>query len=812
MDAWRTAVELASSPLNPSRLPLLMLYREACKDAHLSSQIQTALYSVLEQPFVLIERAGKQPDEARTDLLQRPWFDEFIEHALDAKYWGHSLIEFAPLEAVEESLATHEFQRVLLVPREHVKPESGQIVIYPTDTNGFSFRQTPWNQWLIEVGQPDDLGLLLKAVPEVTWKRFSRSDWSRRSEKFGMPLVVMKTSARQEAELDKKEEMLANIGANGYAMLDTTDEIEFKESGQADAYKIYSELAGFCDQQVSKLVVGQTMTADAGASLSQSEVHERILDRYVTADLRFVQKLVNFRLLPFLIAHGYPLKGYRFQYVALQPKPKPATADPATDPTTDPDDKPAPNPKAPPLPPGKRSNGSKKKLSRTLENFTAPSLPASSGGCGCGPAPGSDWHLAADTQAALDDEIERITKAIHAGTFAPGMMSAQMQQAVAKELWGGLKKGWGKDLAAISYDQPDGAVLERARANLHAFSGAKNLSQMLALRDAVHGPDGKPVPFSQYRVSALAINQRYNEKYLLAEYEAVKRAGTLGARWQDIQRDADLYPYLRYKTVGDARVRLEHQELEGITLPITATFWRDFYPPNGWNCRCSVQQLSAADVEKSGRPLDSDDNARAEGKQSVDKYWRGNAGQDGIVLDLNGHPYANALPKGDKSGSQLSAIDNYGMPSVAQLYKQRQRFPALADQLLENDAAATAAWFEQLKAETSAAGKVVRDWDGGARLLGDEFRKHLKKRPALGRAALDAMATPDEVWTVFAGGRSGVELFTVYVKWYEETPFVVLVDTARAVNSFYPIDPANISQLSKFRRGILLFRRALPKK
>lgn len=41
-----------------------------------------------------------------------------------------------------------------------------------------------------------------------------------------------------------------------------------------------------------------------------------------------------------------------------------------------------------------------------------------------------------------------------------------------------------------------------------------------------------------------------------------------------------------YTTVGDDRVRLEHEKLDGVTLPKDDPFWISFWPPNGYNCRC----------------------------------------------------------------------------------------------------------------------------------------------------------------------------------------------------------------------------------
>lgn len=55
-------------------------------------------------------------------------------------------------------------------------------------------------------------------------------------------------------------------------------------------------------------------------------------------------------------------------------------------------------------------------------------------------------------------------------------------------------------------------------------------------------------------------------------------------------QDGDRY-YLQYRTQKDGSVRPEHAALDGVTLPPSDPFWQDFYPPNGWNCRCDVVQV-----------------------------------------------------------------------------------------------------------------------------------------------------------------------------------------------------------------------------
>ena len=71
-------------------------------------------------------------------------------------------------------------------------------------------------------------------------------------------------------------------------------------------------------------------------------------------------------------------------------------------------------------------------------------------------------------------------------------------------------------------------------------------------------------------------------------------------RWERIERVAERRPWLRYVAVQDARTRPEHMAWHGTVLPWDDPFWQSRYPPNGWRCRCTVEQLSDDDLEEFG--------------------------------------------------------------------------------------------------------------------------------------------------------------------------------------------------------------------
>jgi phage gp29-like protein len=314
---WESAIASAQNIDFPNRYQLYQLYDWAVKDTHLRSQLRTAHITVKRSDFIVQNANDKANNEKLSALFEKPWFEKYLTHALDSEFYGHSLVEFDP-----ELDDAKEFKKIHLIPREHVRPETGEVLMRPYDQKGISYKAEPFKNWLIEIGEPDSLGLLEVASREVIWKLYGRKDWSIRSEKFGMPLVALKTSSTDEVELDKKQNMLENFGTNSWALLDDEDEITMLESKGPGGHDVYKDNIELCDKYISKLINGQTGTSDEKAFVGGAEVHERLLDDYAFARLFFLESHINFELIPFLIGHGYPLQGAKFRFVDLIKKEK----------------------------------------------------------------------------------------------------------------------------------------------------------------------------------------------------------------------------------------------------------------------------------------------------------------------------------------------------------------------------------------------------------------------------------------------------------------------------------------------------------
>lgn len=149
---------------------------------------------------------------------------------------------------------------------------------------------------------------------------------------------------------------------------------------------------------------------------------------------------------------------------------------------------------------------------------------------------------------------------------------------------------------AIPHDVPQ-KMREYLEKDIHIFSGLKTHAQLTEARSLLMD-NGKVRSYESFEQKVTRLNEAYNRDYLQAEYQFAVSSSQSAANWNNLQEDTDRY-WLEYRTAGDERVRAEHRALHGIFLPKNDPFWQEYYPPNGWRCRCVAVEVLADDYTKS---------------------------------------------------------------------------------------------------------------------------------------------------------------------------------------------------------------------
>lgn len=146
----------------------------------------------------------------------------------------------------------------------------------------------------------------------------------------------------------------------------------------------------------------------------------------------------------------------------------------------------------------------------------------------------------------------------------------------------------------------DDVSVQRLKGSNFVFSGYKTFHELNEAFPSLLDADGSRKPFERFLNDVQNVNEKYNRQYLKAEYNFAMSSADMAAKWQAWWTDEDRDRYLlQYRTIGDKRVRESHRLMHNITLPITSQFWDWYFPPNGWNCRCTVTRVLRRDYPES---------------------------------------------------------------------------------------------------------------------------------------------------------------------------------------------------------------------
>jgi phage gp29-like protein len=643
---WKRAIDTAKSSTLPRRRLLIEMFEQLEIDGQVSTMMEKVRCQLTTTKPVWI------PDEDNEDavkavnesVLNTLWFYQFLEHIADAEAYGFSLCEFVPEAGV--------FSKCELLPRVNCFPEFDWFNRHYTNSSpdtkdGINYKEDPrYKNNLIFIGKKKSYGKLMAAAQYVIYKRGGFGDWAQFAEIFGMPFRDAEYDPFDVESRKQLEENMKNWSGNGWMIRPKGTSLTLHDTNQAGKSEVYENFVRICDEQISKIFLGQTMTTDDGSSRSQSEVHAGEQNSLKVARNIRTEYILNEDLKPRLLAQGYPVTKGRFGYAELNKLPldklidvvmkaarmvdvspeyiyqtfgverpkegevpvrisTPSFSPDNSEEETDPD-KPNPN------------EDQKKKLS-VNRNSHQINLNALYSHIHHLP------HVLTLSAAERSDSIwEHLAKQMHEGKIRPGYIDPDLYVWTRDKLFAGVTKGYGD----YTPETPDEDMIMHLQKNIQVFSGFKTYNQLKDAQSLLTEENGQVRSFIDFRNDILQLDSQYNVNWLNAEYNLAVTNAQMASRWIDIEKNQKILPMLTFRTSGGDNVCPVCSPFDGISKPVEDSFWDVNYPALHFGCVC--------DVEQSDSEVETDIGERD--LPEVKPMFRNNVGKSGVVFP-NSHPY-----------------------------------------------------------------------------------------------------------------------------------------------------------------------------
>ena len=287
------------------------------KDTHLFSQLQTRKLAVTGldwevQPF---SQDGTDQEIAAFVEEQLKELDGFSDNLMDI------------LDAIGKGISFQEIEweyrdgHVVVGNIEYVHQKK---FYYDTLTDALMLRTEafpggiplPENKFIVHrykarSGHPSRYGVLRVVAWMYLFKNYDLKDWVSFCEVYGMPLRLGTYDATA-SEKDKAALMdaIVRMGTDAAGIVPSGTDIKFIESNKQSSVDIYERLARFCDEQMSKAIVGQTLTSDSGGSYAQSKTHNDVRKDLTEADCKAVMETVRRDLIRPLVEFNFGVRAH----------------------------------------------------------------------------------------------------------------------------------------------------------------------------------------------------------------------------------------------------------------------------------------------------------------------------------------------------------------------------------------------------------------------------------------------------------------------------------------------------------------------
>lgn len=282
------------------------------RDAHYAAVLGTRKRGVSQLP-ITVEAASDDPEHVRHADLVREWLQEgILDLALcdlfDAIGKGFSVLEI-DWESTPELIAPRALEWRDQSWFELDTVSLDQLLLYEV-TGGEPLNPHKFivHRHKSKSGLTIRSGLARVASWGWMYKAFTAKDWAVFVQNYGAPMRVGRyDNGALEADKDVLWQAVANIAGDCAAIIPKSMDIEFVElKNAADGSELYERRCNWIDQQISKLVLGQTATTDAiagGHAVGQE--HRLVQEDLERADAKLGSATLTRQLVHPLVAFNF---------------------------------------------------------------------------------------------------------------------------------------------------------------------------------------------------------------------------------------------------------------------------------------------------------------------------------------------------------------------------------------------------------------------------------------------------------------------------------------------------------------------------
>jgi len=143
----------------------------------------------------------------------------------------------------------------------------------------------------------------LHRTAAIRWlaKRLIFGWWTATTELFGAPVRMAKVPANWgDAEIDNVEDLLKNLGVNGYAVFRDSVQLDMAESSKSSQAWPHKDAIEHIDESYALLYLGQTLTTkvgETGGAYAAASVHDQVRRDRLLCDIRYEAQTIQRDLL-----------------------------------------------------------------------------------------------------------------------------------------------------------------------------------------------------------------------------------------------------------------------------------------------------------------------------------------------------------------------------------------------------------------------------------------------------------------------------------------------------------------------------------